>query len=179
MAGSACVGLQHGAVNRKAGVVRKIEVGCLFHHVFARKDVGANTVQAHDVGPADLRVLRAGRHGHVQIAAWREHHVVVQVLGHTAPQRHGVLIKRRVVLHHVVGAHDGRVAPRVARADVAFFQHGNILDAMVLGQVVGRGQPVSTAAHDDHVIALLGLGVAPGTVPILVSRQCIAQQGPG
>ena len=113
MARRARVGLQHGAVDRKARFVGEVEVGRFFHHVFAGQNVGAYAVQAHGVGAPDLRVLRAGRHGHKQIAARREHHVVVQVLRHAAPQRHGMLVKRGVVLHHVIRAHDGRVAPRI------------------------------------------------------------------
>ena len=133
------IGLQHGAVDRKARFVGEVEVGRFFHHVFARQDVGAYAVQAHGVGAPYLRVLCAGRHGHVQIAARREHHVVVQVLRHAAPQRHGMLVKRGVVLHHVIRAHDGRVAPCITRADIAFLQHRYVFDAVVFSQVIRGG----------------------------------------
>ena len=85
-----------------------------------------------------------------------------------------MLVKSRVVLHHVVGAHDGGVASRIARADIAFFQHRDVFDAVVFSQVISRSQTVPATADDDDVIAFARLGVAPGAVPMFMAAKGVA-----
>ena len=89
-----------------------------------------------------------------------------------------MLVERGVLLHHVVGAHDGGVAPRVTRTDIAFFKHGNILDAVVFGKVIRRCEPMSSAPDNDHVIGFFRLRVSPSPLPMLMSGERIAQQRP-
>ena len=90
-----------------------------------------------------------------------------------------MFVKRSVVLHHVVGAHDGGIAPCIARTDIAFFQHRNIFDTVVFSQVIGGRQTMSATTDDDDVIAFARLGVAPGAIPMLVATKGVAQQRPG
>ena len=70
-----------------------------------------------------------------------------------------------------IRTHDGGVAAGVAAADPAGFQHRHIGDAVVLGQVVGRGQAMAAAANDDHVVAGFWLGVAPRRSPVGLTVQ--------
>jgi hypothetical protein len=140
---------------------------------------GADAVEPHDVGPPHQPVQRGLRAGREHITARREHHVVVQVVGQVPPQRHRVLVEGRVLLHHVVGAHDRGVAPDIAGADVALLQDRDIADAVVLGKVVRGGQPVPTAADDHDVVMLLRLRVAPGALPALVAAHRMLEQRPG
>src|SRR3546814_10809100 len=83
----------------------------------------------------------------------------------------------RVGRQQVVGAHDRRVAPDVASAEPALLQHRDPGDAVVLGEVVGGGEPVSAAADDDHVVGRLRLRRAPHALPLAVAAQGIAEEG--
>src|SRR3546814_18089193 len=78
----------------------------------------------------------------------REHDVVVEVPREALPQLHGVLVEMRVGRQQVVGAHDRRVAPDVAAAEPPLLQHRDPGDAVVLGEIVGGGEPVPAAAGD-------------------------------
>jgi hypothetical protein len=92
-------------------------------------------------------------------AALGEHHVVVQVLGQAFPQFHRVFVQVRRLVPQVVGTNDGGVARGVTAAQPAFFDHGHVGDAVLLGQVVGGRQTMPATADDDHVVDLLGVGV--------------------
>ena len=69
-----------------------------------------------------------------------------------------MVVKRRAFLEQVVGADDGGVTAGVAAADPALLEHGDVGQAVLLGEVVGRAQAVAAAADDDGVVA--GLGAA-------------------
>ena len=56
----------------------------------------------------------------------------------------------------------------VAAADPALLEHGDIADAVFLGEIVGGGEPVAAAADDDRRIGALRLRAAPGLRPALV-----------
>ena len=66
--------------------------------------------------------------------------------------------------------------PRIAAADPAFFQHGDICKAMVFGQVIGTGQAVAAAAHDDGIVGAFWFRVAPRRFPAPVAGQAVADQ---
>src|SRR6185295_2947329 len=51
------------------------------------------------------------------------------------------------------GAEHLGVAARRARADIRPFEHGDVADAVVLGQVVGEREAVHAAADDHDVVA--------------------------
>ena len=76
----------------------------------------------------------------------------------------------------VVGADDRRVAPRVAAAEPALLEHGDVGRAVLLGEVVGGREPVPAAADDDRVVARLRRGTAPGERPALVVAPRVARQ---
>jgi len=56
--------------------------------------------------------------------------------------------------------------PVFAAADPALLQHGDVADAVLLGEVVGRGEAVAAAADDDDVVFRPGFRAAPGERPI-------------
>ena len=80
-------------------------------------------------------------------SSWRERAVHPEA---RRVERHGL---GRVV----VGAHDLGVASAAAAADVVALEHGDVADAVVLGEVERERQPVHAAAHDHHVVARLQL----------------------
>src|SRR3546814_2956337 len=95
--------------------------------------------------------------GEVEDRALREHDVVVEVLRQPLPQLHRVLVEVGVGGQQVVGAHDGGVASDVAAAEPALLQHGDVGDAVVLGEVVGGGEPMPAARSEEHTSELQSL----------------------
>ncbi len=90
------------------------------------------------------------------------------------PQLQRILVEVRVRIEVIVRAHDGRVAPGVAAAEPAFFQHGDIAHAVLFGEVVGGGEPVPAAADDHRVVMPFRRRAAPGQRPVLVETQRVA-----
>ena len=111
----------------------------------------------------------------VDHAALAHHRVVVQVLLQPLPELERMAVKLRVALKAIVGAHNRRVAPHIAAAQIALFEHGDIGHPVVLGEVIGRRKPVSAAPNDDGVILGLRLGVAPMRRPALVAREAFLE----
>ena len=58
----------------------------------------------------------------------------------------------------------------IAAPDPAFFQHRDIGEAVVLGQIVGSGQAMAAAADDNGVIFGFRLRIAPGQFPAAIAR---------
>ena len=57
----------------------------------------------------------------------------------------------------------------IAAPDPAFFQHRDIGEAVVLGQIVGTGQAMA-AADENGVIFGFRLRIAPGRFPAAIAR---------
>ena len=79
----------------------------------------------------------------------------------------------------VVRADDRRIAARVPAPQPAFFKDRHIGDAKVFTQVVCRRQTMSASTDNDHVIAFLGLRIAPSPLPTGVMAQSFAGDGKG
>src|SRR5439155_25930611 len=90
-----------------------------------------------------------------------------------------MLVDPRTGVPQIIGADDRRVAPGIAKADRALFQHRDVLDAVLLGEVVGGCQPVPAAADDDHLIARPRRRFAPGRLPGAVPEKRVAGEGEG
>src|SRR6185437_2177071 len=78
------------------------------------------------------------------------------------------------VVPQIVGAHHRRVAPGIAAAEPALFEHGDIGDAVVLGEVIGGGGAVLAGADDDDVVLRLRRRIAPGALPAAMAGERIA-----
>ena len=153
-----------------------VEEGIHLAHRLAVEQFGVHAVDAHGIAaPGEGVALRIGV-TEVQDAALRDHGVEVEVLLEALPQLHRPFVEGVVARQQVVGADDGGVAPDVARAQPALLQHGHIGEAMLLGEVVGSGQAMPAAAHDDDVVFRLGLGLAPGRRPVLVAGRGVLQE---
>ena len=116
-----------------------------------------------DVALEHLRVVHRVREHHDP--AGGEHDVVVEHLREVLPQLHRVVVERGALIEQVVRADDRGVAAGVAAADPAFFEHRDVGEAVLGGQIVGRSQPVAAAADDDGVVGALGLRTAPLRLP--------------
>jgi hypothetical protein len=99
--------------------------------------------------------------GEVEHTALLEQDRVVEVVLEAFPQLERMLVDARALVPQVVGPDQGGVAGHVAAGEPTAFQHRDVGDAMVPGQVVRRGQPVPPATDDEDVVGLLRLRDAP------------------
>ena len=161
------------------GITRvEVDEGNPLLHLGRRQHLGVDAVQPiRRDAPLDVtHVLQ--RVPQVHDAALAEHHVVVQRLRQPLPQLHRLLVEVGRLGPEVVGAHDGRVAGRVAAAQVAALDHRDVVDAVLTGQVKSRCETVPAGADDHDVVFALRLGRAPLSLPAFVVRHRVAQQGP-
>src|SRR2546430_11249629 len=77
------------------------------------------------------------------------------------PELERVFVDRGALIPEVVRANDGRVAGHVAACQPASLEHGDIGDAVVLRQVIRRGQTMAAGADDDDLVRTPRLRVAP------------------
>jgi len=110
-------------------------------------------------------MLGLAQHQH---ATGREHHIVIQFLAQPFVKRARQFINGNRRILQVIGADNGGIAPRIAAAQPALFQNGDIRHFMVLGEVIGGGQAMPAGPHDHRVILRLRLWRTPGPLPILV-----------
>ncbi len=122
-----------------------------------------------------LRVVHVVRQHHH--AARRIHDVVVELAAQPFPQLERVLVDRGAFLVEIVRADDRRVAPGIAAADPALFEHGDVPHAVLFCQVIGGGEAVAAAADDDGVVGRLGFRRAPLPRPVGVARKRVAREG--
>ena len=157
----------HGITDARIDVEDRAEFLGLFRRQPFVRDTGE--LIGIDVATESLFVVMIVREQHH--AARREHHVVVQLLRQCRPQPMRVSIDALGGLPQIVGADDGGVAAGIAAAEPAFLQHGDVRHAVLLGHVIGGGEPMSAGADDDDVVEALRLGRAPLLRPILVTAQ--------
>ena len=113
------------------------------------------------------------------LTARAEHHIEVQLVRERIPELEREVIELGGARQHIVGAHDRRVAPDIAGADITLFQHGDVADAKLLGKVVGRCKTMATTANDDGVVMVLRCGIAPGTRPGLAGDGMLQERERG
>src|SRR2546423_7490952 len=89
-----------------------------------------------------------------------------------------MVVECGALIGQVVGADDGGVAAGVAAADPAFFEHRDVGEAVLAGEVVGRSQPVPPAADDQGVIGGPWPPAAPPPPPTAPARQAPPPQPP-
>ena len=139
--------------------MRDVDDRAEFLHLLGVEPFGIDAVQAVRLDaalePARLVLVM----GEVEDAAMAHHDVVVELAAERLPQVQRVVVDRRALVEEIVGADDGRVAARIAAADPALLDHGDIGDPVFLGEVVGGREPVPAAADDDGVVGGLRLGM--------------------
>src|SRR5437867_977746 len=111
----------------------------------------------------------------VQHATRAVHHIEVELLRQTFPRLERELVEVRVGVEVVIRADDRRVAAGVTAAQPTLLEHGDILQAMLLGEVVRRREAMAAAADDDRIVARLRHRAAPGERPVLVPRERVAR----
>ena len=108
----------------------------------------------------------------VHDAALADHGIVVEVLLQPFPQLQRKFIKWLIAIQQIVGADNGGVAPHIASAQIALFQHRNACLIELTRQIIGRGQTMPATADDNVVIFSLRHRITPDGLPALVPSQC-------
>ncbi len=108
----------------------------------------------------DLGAPAAGADGGVgvgqgEMAAFGIEDVVAEVVAEVLVEGERLVVEAHALRRQVVRADDRRVARGIAAGEVALLDHGDVGDAVVARQVVGRGHAVAAAADDDDVVAAL------------------------
>ncbi|MNC64236.1 hypothetical protein D3C75_1144230 [compost metagenome] len=91
--------------------------------------------------------------GQGQLAALGVHDVEIEFVGQALEHPHRLGIETHAFAGQVIGADHRRVARGVTAAQIGFFQHRDVVDAVVSGQVISGGQAMAAGADDHHVIA--------------------------
>ena len=131
-------------------------------------------MQAHGIAAANRSIALRIIMDNVQNAALADHGVEINVLFQPLPQLQRMLVKGHVARFTVIGADDGGVAPDIARADPTFFNDSNIGQAVVFGQIIGRGEPMTAATHNNGVIFGLWLRLPPGGCPVFLAFESLS-----
>src|SRR5580704_791604 len=87
-----------------------------------------------------------------------------------------MLVEPGAFAPQIVRADDRRVAPGIAEANRALLEHRDVADAVLLGKVVSRREPMPAAADDDHLIARLRARLAPQWPPAAMAGERLAGQ---
>ena len=93
--------------------------------------------------------------GEREVPVLREHQVEVEIGGELLVELDALGVEGGAFGRAVVRPDDRRVAARRTRADIALLEHGDVGDAVVLGEVVRGREPVGAAADDDDVVVPL------------------------
>src|SRR3984957_19078524 len=144
-----------------ADVARDVEDRTEGLGLFGREPFVVNPAQAIGVHVAfsHLHVMGVVRQHHHP--AWRIHDVLIELPRQALPQLQRVFIERCRFLPEVIGADDRGVAPGIAAAEPALLQHRDIVEAVLLGEIIGGREPMPAGTDDDRIIGRLRLRVAP------------------
>ena len=137
MTDGAAAPLQYGAADRKAAL-SKSRNGTIFRTSSRSSKFTIDAVNAHRIAaPRERIALRIGME-EIEHAALADHGIVIEILLEPLPEFHRPFVKRFIAGKHIVRADDGGVAADIARTEPALFQHGDIGDAVLLGEIIGR-----------------------------------------
>ena len=170
--------LKARAEDRIAPVGRDIDQGNAPFHLLSVEHERIDAVEVVGVDPALDVAHVLQRVAQIEDAALAEHDVEVQVMGQPLPELERVLVEKGGLVPEIVRADDGGVARRVAAAEVALLDDGDVACAVVLGEIVGRRKAVPARADDDEVIGRLRLRTAPRRLPPFVVLKALVEKRP-
>jgi hypothetical protein len=97
----------------------------------------------------------------VEDTALTHHGVVIEVLLQPLPQLHRQFIEGIIPGQQIIRADDRGIASGITGTNPALLQHSDASNTVYLGKIMRCRKSMPAATHDDHVIAALGLRVAP------------------
>ena len=164
--GAAAVAPGHGVVarDRPGRVEQRPQDGRMSgashvdHRNAAFDEGGVDGLGIHAVMLVDLGSPAHGAHRRIRVrqgvmAARRIEQIQIEVFAQVLPQAHALVVELDALGGQVIRADDRGIAAGVAAADIAFFEHGDVADAVIASQVIGCGQAVAAAADDHHIVA--------------------------
>ena len=153
--------LQRGPQNRIADIRPHIQNRTKGLRLFGRQPFIVDPAQpiGMDMPFGRLHIMqRMGQHHHT---ARRIHHIVIELLRKPLPELHRMFVKFLAFFPEIIGADDGGVAPRIAPAQPAFFQHSHIADAVLGCQIISGRQAMPASPDNHHVIGRARFGRGP------------------
>ena len=93
-----------------------------------------------------------------QLTSLRVHDVEVKFVREVFVQLHGFTVELHPFGRQVIRANDGGVSRRVATTQIPLFQHRDVGNAMILGEVIGSRHSVTATANDHNVILTFEVG---------------------
>ncbi len=120
-----------------------------------------DVIHLNGIGPATqaLQLVMAVRQG--QDAALAQHHIEIELATQALVELERVFVERGALRPEIVGARDLGVAPRIAAAQPALFEHRDIADAVFLGQIVSGRKAVAAGPDDDDIVGFARCRTAP------------------
>ena len=88
-----------------------------------------------------------------------------------------MVIKQRGLGPKIIGADDGGVAPGVAAAQIALFEHGDVAHSVLFGEIVSSGETMTTAADDNGIILRARFLLWPSWLPAFIAAERLADEG--
>ena len=168
VAGDSASTLEQTAPHRIAGRSRVVQQWEPLAHLTRAQQLPVDPIELQRVHPPcqQLKMMRAVADR--EHAALTEHDIESKLPGQSLVQAQSEIIEVCALGIEVVRAHHRGIAPGIAATKPAALDHRHLADAVLLGQVVSRREPVPTATDDNHVIARLRCGAAPQLWPILM-----------
>ena len=179
VAGDAGAALPHPAEDRVARVVAAIEQRCLVEDLVGAEQFGVGTVDLHRVDDARGDLHLALGMGDGDHATLREHDVVVDLARQPLVEFQGIVVERDALGVEIIGPDRAGVAAGIAAAEPALLDHSDIGDAVVLCQIVGRGEAVSAAADHHRVISRFRFRAAPCRLPAFLAGEALLEERKG
>src|SRR3954451_6909040 len=87
-----------------------------------------------------------------------------------------MLVEPGALVPQIVGADDRRVAAGIAEPDRAAFHDRNFANPVLLGEIIGGGEPVAATADDDDLIARFRRRFAPHRPPAAMPAERLPRQ---
>ena len=163
---------EHGIAQLRRDIERRTEILCRFRRQPLIIDAG-KAVCVH-MPLENLNVVdRVRQHHH---ATRRVHDVVIELVRERLPELYRQLVDRLRLFPEIVRPDDRRVATGVAATEPALLDDHNIPEPVLLGEIVGRAEPMPAATDDHRVVGCLGLGRTPLRRPARVPAKRLARQ---
>jgi len=173
--------MEKGTVNRGlVATAAQVHFRNLLLNELRVHHLAVDTERLVDLGSPALGSQRGRGMCQREMAAACVKEVEVQFAREALEQFNAGLVKPRSLVGQVIGSHNGGIAAGTPSADVALLQHGDVMDSMVPGQVIGGSKPMSTSPDNDGVIPVGQLrGAAEHPALGVLGAQAKLQQSVG
>ena len=107
----------------------------------------------------------------------REHRVEIQFGAEVFVKGTCEFVDGDGIVAEIVGADDRGISSGIAAAEPAFFQHDDVGEIVVFGEVVGGGKAVAAGTDNGNVIGGPGFGGTPCGFPVFVVVEGAVEKG--